>query len=68
MIFGLDRMGMNKLSCVLLPFVTTSAMCLLKEYVIDAAPNTGDLFSGIGGAGLAVVSYTIDLEKPFRGK
>ena len=49
--------------CIL--FATTTAMCLLKESVIDASPSKGDLYSGIGGAGLAVVSYSVDLEKIF---
>jgi len=66
MIYGLDRMGMSKTACILIPFVTTSAMCLLKEYVIDASPSKGDLYAGIGGAGLAVVGYSIDIEKPFK--
>ena len=39
---------------------------LLKEYVIDASPSKGDLYAGIGGAGLAVVSYSVDLEKIFK--
>ena len=66
MCYGLDRMGMSKTACILLPFITTSAMCLLKEYVIDASPSKGDLYAGIGGAGLAVISYSVDLEKIFK--
>lgn len=68
MCYGLDKAGMSKLSCVLLPFATTTAMCLLKEYVIDASPSKGDLYAGIGGAGLAVVSYSVDLEKLFKNR
>lgn len=68
MIFGLDRAGASKATCAIVPPLVTSALCLLKEYMIDSTPSKGDLYAGIGGAGLASISYSIDLEKIFRRK
>ena len=48
------------------PFFFTSALCTLKEYMIDGTPSKSDLYAGIGGAALASISFSIDLEKPFR--
>ena len=66
MCYGLDRMGCSKLVCTIAPFLTTSALCLLKEYVVDASPSKGDLYAGIGGACIASISYSIDIEKLFK--
>lgn len=68
MIYGLNKAGMSKTACILLPFITTSALCLVKEYMIDSSPSKGDLYAGIGGATLATISYTIDIEKLFKQK
>lgn len=68
MIFGLDRAGASKATCAIIPPLVTSALCFLKEYMIDSTPSKGDLYAGIGGAGLASISYSIDLEKIFRRK
>jgi len=68
MIFGLDKAGASKATCAIVPPLVTSALCLLKEYMIDSTPSKGDLYAGIGGAGLASISYSIDLEKIFRRK
>lgn len=47
--YGLDRMGFNKTTCALVPPVITSALCLLKEYVMDSQVSNSDLYAGIGG-------------------
>ena len=68
MIYGLDRMGLNKTTSAIVPPLITSALCLIKEYMLDSQVSKGDLIAGIGGAGMASVSYTIDIEKLFRRK
>ena len=66
MCYGLDRMGCSKLVCTIAPFLITSALCLLKEYIVDASPSKGDLYAGVGGACIASISYSIDIEKLFK--
>ena len=68
MIYGLNNAGMSKTACILLPFITTSALCLVKEYMVDSSPSKGDLYAGMGGATLATITYAVDLEKLFKKK
>lgn len=66
MIFGLDKAGASKATCAIVPPLVTTILCLAKEYLIDSTPSKGDLYAGIGGASLASISYSIDLERLFK--
>lgn len=66
MTYGLYKAGINKTLCVTIPPVFTSILCALKEYMLDSQVSKEDLYAGIGGAGLASISFTIDIEKLFK--
>lgn len=66
MCYTLDRLGCSKLVSAVAPFLFTSALCTLKEYMIDGTPSKSDLVAGIGGAALASISFTIDIDKLFK--
>ncbi len=68
MTYGLYKAGINKTLCATIPPVFTSILCALKEYMLDSQVSKGDLYAGIGGAGLASISFTVDIEKLFKKK
>lgn len=63
--YGLDRMGCSKTFCALGSFLSVSLACVAKEFV-DSEFNNDDLIAGMGGAALASLSYTIDIERIFK--
>lgn len=46
-------------------FDSVSLACVAKEFV-DSEFNNDDLIAGMGGAALASLSYTIDIERIFK--
>ena len=65
--YGLDKMRCSKTLCALGSFLSVSLACVAKEFV-DSRFDNDDLIAGMGGAALASLSYTIDIEKLFKRK